>query len=223
MHIKQILLIVLKEVRINYFLIIFTSLTPILFIILSLFISSYYSSKLEVHDCIYCINRISILIPILYGEYFINKEMKSKTFILLRTMPLSEFHIFLGKNMIGWLSITVANIPGIIFLSINFDKIPILSYALIIFSFLAMATSSIICLVIKLGHRITFLLVNAGAVTAVYLWTEFEDIHPLMAENLSNNQLILGLLSLINIFGTYFFFRVGLKHFFMKDTRELVT
>lgn len=220
--ISLIFILGLKELRINLFALIITMFVPFFFIVFGFSLSILYFENFEIHNCIFLINRIGILVPLLFGEFFIARENKKGTYTLIRTMPISDRIMYLGKNVFGWCILIVSEIPGFSLLYIYFEETPLFIYPIIIISLLIFATTVTLFLILKFGFRATFLLTNVITETLIYLWREFEDLYPESANYVSQSDLLYILASVLLLIGTYIFYRLGVRHFLMRDTRELI-
>ena len=195
---------------------------PSLFIYSGFLLSSFYFNSFEVRDCLFLISRIGILIPLLFSEFFLLRERKIKTYILIRSFPLSDSIMYLGKNSLCWIIIITSEIPGFILLYLPFSNSIPAAFPLTIISLLIFSTTFILFLSLKMGVKWTFFCTYAGAEVFIYLWRTFEGSHPALAAQIIVDQSLFLLASILLLIGTYIFYRLGVRHFQKRDTRELV-
>ena len=220
--IRVTIILCLKEVRIYLFPLIGAFFVPGIFIAYAFFLGVLYFDNFEIHDCIFSMNRIAILISLLYGELFVAREKQKRTYIFLRTLPISDSTAYLSKNIAGFGVLLISEIPGFLLLYLYFDEAPLFIYPIIIIAFLVFLTAITFFLILKFSFRITFLITNITAEIFIYLWRSFEESSPVLAAQITVNYFLYILASVLLLIGTYIFYRLGVRHFLKRDTRELV-
>ena len=220
---KLLFPLIVKDFWNNLSQIFFTLLTPSLFIYSGLLISILYFKNFEIRDCLFLISRIGILTPLLFGEFFLIREGKNKTYILTRSFPVSDKIMYLGKNVLSWIIIIISEIPGFILLYLFFDNLIPLVFPLIILALIIFASTSTLFLSLKIGMKLTFFCTYVVTEIFIYLWRTFEDSYPERAGQVITSQFLFILASILLLAGTYIFYRLGVRHFQKRDTRELVT
>jgi len=93
---------------------------------------------------------------------------------------------------------------------------------MIVIAFLVFITTVTFFLILKSSFRVTFLITNIAAAIFVYLWRTFEESYPVLAAQITVNYFLYILASGLLLLGTYIFYRLGVRHFLKRDTRELV-
>jgi len=219
---STILTLILKELRISPYINLLILAVPTIFIASGFLLSVEYFEGFEVRDCTYLITRIGIFIPLFFGEFIIAREYKKGTYVLMRSMPISDEILYFSKNSFGFFILFVSEIPGFILLYLYFDNVPVFLYPLIIVCLLLFTTTLTLLLTLKFGLRVTFLMINITIEISIYLWKEFEDLYPESANYVSQSDLLYILASVLLLIGTYIFYRLGVRHFLMRDTRELI-
>ncbi len=220
MHLTCILCF--KEIKIHLFLLIGTFFGPSLFTSYAFFLGILYFNSFEVHDCVFSINRFAIFVPLLFGEFFLARENQKKTYIFLRTLPISDRTSYLSKNIIAASVLLFSEIPSFLLLYLYFDRTPPFIYLIIIIAFLVFITTSSFLLILKFGFRVTFLITNITAEILIYIWRSFEEAHPVQAAQIIASQSLFLAASIFLLIGTYIFYRLGVRHFQTRDTLELV-
>lgn len=221
-NINLISILCLKEIRIHLFPIIVAFLMPGLFIAYAFFLGVLYFDSFEVHECIFSINRIAVLVTLVFGEFLVSREKQKGTYNFLRTLPVSDKNIYFAKNIVGWFVLLTSEIPGFLLLYNYFDETPLFIYPIIIISFLFFITTITLFLVLKFSFRATFLITNISAEILIYLWRTFEESHPALATQITVNSFLYISASFLLLVGTYVFYRLGVRHFLKRDTLELV-
>ena len=221
-EIRLVIILCFKEVRIHLYPLIIAFFVPVLFVAYAYLLGVLYFDSFEVHECIYSMNIIAVLVTLLYGELFIAREKQKKKYIFLRTLPISDRITYLSKNIVGWCFLLISEIPGFLLLYIYFDKPPLIIYPMIVIAFLVFITTVTFFLILKSSFRVTFLITNIAAAIFVYLWRTFEESYPVLAAQITVNYFLYILASGLLLLGTYIFYRLGVRHFLKRDTRELV-
>ena len=220
--IRLTIILCLKEVWIHLFPLIGTLFAPGLFIAYAFLLSVLYFDSFEVHDCVFSINRFAILVPLLFGDFFVAREKQKGTYIFLRTLPISDRTTYLSKNIVACCFLLISEIPGFLLLYLYFDRAPLFIYPIIIIAFLIFITTTTLFLILEFGFRVTFLITNITAEILIYLWRSFEESYPIPAAQITVNYLLYILASVLLLIGTCIFYRLGVRHFQKRDTLELV-
>ncbi len=219
---KILFTLFLKDLKIHPYTNLFIFAFPTLFISIMYLVSITYFDSFETRDCIYLIGRMGIFMPLFYSESILEREHKKRTYILVRTLPISDETSYLSKNFFASFLIVISEIPGLVFLYLYFNYIPIHIYSLLLTCLFLFSTTLTLFLTLKFGLRLTFLITNIAAAIFIYLWRKFEDYYPVLAAQITANYLLYFLASALLLVGTYFFYRLGVRHFQKRDTRELV-
>ena len=219
---QHILTLMVKELRIHLLQNIFILLTPFLILIAGYFLDYIYFNSFSLRDLFFYVIRIGIFMPIFFGEFLIEREFKRKPLIFIRIMPIPDTTVYLSKISFCFFILLLSQVPGMFFFSLYFKDFSAFAYTPIIFGLFSFFTTLTLLLVLKLGSRVSFLIINIPIEILINLWKAIENNFPNRAAQIIASQSLFLAASIFLLIGTYIFYRLGVRHFQTRDTLELV-